>query len=217
MTKFEKLKQHVPDLNLMKHKILILAAIIVSVTSCGQNGNKSEWTDEERGIIACDGDIMRVLTINDKEDSLFLRKQCSDIGTEDILSDTYMMLAEKMIATVTSPDQDGVGIAGPQVGISRRIVAVQRMDKEGEPFEVYPNIRITATRGEKEPGGEGCLSVPDRYGRVMRWQDIDIAYSSPVTGRDTSETISGFTAVIFQHETDHLDGILYIDKLEPAE
>ena len=110
---------------------------------------------------------------------------------------------------------EGVGLAGPQVGIGRRIVAVQRFDKEGEPFEVYPNIRVTAKRGSPEPGPEGCLSIPGRRGDVLRWQDIDIAYTSPHTGRDTTETVKGFTAVIFEHETDHLDGILYIDKLVP--
>ena len=80
---------------------------------------------------------------------------------------------------------------------------------------MYPNIRVTARRGEPEPGPEGCLSVPGRRGDVLRWQDIDISYVSPATGRDTSETVTGFTAVIFQHETDHLDGVLYIDKLVP--
>ena len=121
-----------------------------------------------------------------------------------------------MVATVTSPEQDGVGIAGPQVGLSRNIIAVQRLDKEGEPFEVYPNIRITAFRGEQVLGSEGCLSVPNCRGKVLRWRDIDISYTSPETGKEVTENIKGFTAVIFQHETDHLQGVLYIDKLEPA-
>ena len=158
---------------------------------------------------------MRVLTIDVPEDSVFLRTPSKDLTEKQIRSKEYATLAERMLATVTSPEQDGVGIAGPQVGIGRRIVAVQRFDKPGEPFEVYPNIRVTEKRGEPEPGPEGCLSVPGRRGEVLRWQDIDIAYASPVTGRDTSETVKGFTAVIFQHETDHLDGVLYIDKLMP--
>ena len=158
---------------------------------------------------------MRVLTIEDESDSLFLRTPCKELTAREIRSAEYTTLAERMLVTVTSPEQDGVGIAGPQVGIGRRIVAVQRFDKEGEPFEVYPNIRITAKRGSPEPGPEGCLSVPGRRGDVLRWQDIDIAYTSPHTGRDTTETVQGFTAVIFQHETDHLDGVLYIDKLVP--
>ena len=128
-------------------------------------------------------------------------------------SSEYKALEQKLIATVTSPDQDGVGIAAPQVGLLRRVVAVQRFDKEGEPFEVYPNIRVIRPRGEMAPGPEGCLSIPDRMGNVMRYQDIDIRYTSPFTLKDTVETVLGFTAVIFQHETDHLDGVLYIDKL----
>jgi len=178
-------------------------------------GCSGGWSPSEKDVIGKGNAVMRVLTIEDREDSLFLRTPCKDLTIKQIRSDEYAILAGRMLVTVTSPEQDGVGIAGPQVGICRRIVAVQRFDKPGEPFEVYPNIRVTARRGEPEPGPEGCLSVPGRRGDVLRWQDIDISYVSPATGRDTSETVTGFTAVIFQHETDHLDGVLYIDKLVP--
>ena len=174
--------------------------------------------------------VMRVLTITPEElampkdslkseDAVILRGISTDFSREMLSSDTYAVLADRMIATVTSPEQDGVGIAGPQVGISRRVVAVQRFDKEGEPFEVYPNIRITATRGEKEEGGEGCLSVPGWHGMVPRFQDIDISYSN-ADGEEVTERITGFTAVIFQHECDHLDGVLYPDRasdLDPVD
>ena len=178
-------------------------------------GCSGGWSPSEKDVIGKGNAVMRVLTIEDREDSLFLRTPCKDLTIKQIRSDEYAILAGRMLVTVTSPEQDGVGIAGPQVGIGRRIVAVQRFDKPGEHFEVYPNIRVTARRGEPEPGPEGCLSVPGRRGDVLRWQDIDISYVSPATGRDTSETVTGFTAVIFQHETDHLDGVLYIDKLVP--
>ena len=156
---------------------------------------------------------MRVLTVEDEKDLKVLRTEAKGLTAKEVASETYRVLAEKLVATVTSPEQDGVGIAGPQVGISRRVVAVQRFDKEGEPFEVYPDIRITATRGAMEPGPEGCLSVPGRRGEVLRYRDIDISYLSPVTLETVTERIEGFTAVIFQHECDHLDGVLYIDKL----
>lgn len=172
---------------------------------------------------------MRVLTIKDAADSLILRTPCKDFSSAMLQSSEFTALSELMLATVQHPTQDGVGIAGPQVGISRRVVAVQRFDKPGEPFEVYPNIRIVAWRGELCSGPEGCLSVPNRRGNVLRYRDIDIQYTlpagSPASGgsshtrpapRDTTERIQGFTAVIFQHECDHLDGVLYIDKLEPV-
>ena len=170
------------------------------------------WSEAERGLIESPEPVMRVLTIQDQADSLLLRQPSCEISSAELADPLYEELARKMIATVTSPGQDGVGIAGPQVGILRRVVAVQRFDKPGEPFEVYPNIRITGVRGETEAGREGCLSVPGMRGEVQRYRDIDITYTAP-SGRDTTERVQGFTAVIFQHETDHLDGVLYIDKL----
>ena len=189
-----------------------MIAIILAAVSCSEGSNKG-WTFAEKALIAEPDLVMRVLTIENRKDSLILRTPSTEIAAEAISTPEYKALEQKMLATVTSPEQDGVGIAAPQVGLLRRIEAVQRFDKEGEPFEVYPNIRVIRTRGEMAPGGEGCLSVPDRRGVVMRYQDIDISYTSPFTLRDTIETVLGFTAVIFQHETDHLDGVLYIDKL----
>ena len=158
---------------------------------------------------------MKMFTIADREDSLLLRRPSCDLSAEAIDCDTYRTLEEKMIVTVIA--EHGVGLAGPQVGLLRRVVAVKRYDKEGEPFEVYPNISITEMRGEFENGPEGCLSVPDCYGFVPRSRDIDIRYTSAKTLRDTVETVQGFTAVIFQHECDHLDGVLYIDKTVDVE
>ena len=195
--------------DIMKTLGNILAAMTtVAAISCT---SQSGWSNAEKSLIMNGGATMRVLTVNDASDSLTLRKSCGRINENELKSIEYQTLAEKMVATVTSPEQDGVGIAGPQVGISRRIVAVQRFDKSGAPFEVYPNILVAASRGEKVPGSEGCLSIPGRSGKVARYRDIDITYTSTKTLRDTTETIQGFTAVIFQHECDHLDGILYTD------
>ncbi len=173
---------------------ILAAALIVTAVACQNGGN---WSKAEKDLICGEGETMRVLTVYDKADSLVLRTECVEISAEELSSNEYKMLADKMVATVTSPEEDGVGIAGPQVGISRRIVAVQRFDKDGEPFEVYPNIRITGHRGEKQLGPEGCLSIPGKRGNVERYQDIDIAYTSLKTLRDTTESIKGFTAVIF--------------------
>ena len=189
---------------------------LFTLTSC--NSGKGNFTENELSIINGTDSIMRVLTIDSPDDLAVLRAQSADLSTEALSSEAYSTLSSLMIATVTHPSQDGVGIAGPQVGLNRRVVAVQRFDKEGEPFEVYGNIRIVERHGEKEPGAEGCLSVPDRRGDVERWQDIEIEYDAvfsegKVTVQPARERIQGFTAVIFQHETDHLDGVLYIDRL----
>ena len=187
---------------------LLLPLTILALSGCSDN-----WSADERRIINSETDILHVYTVDNQKEEALLRSTSTEMSPSMIRSVEYSTLASRMVATVTSPSQDGVGIAGPQVGILRRIVAVQRFDKSGEPFEVYPNISITAVHGEPVPGPEGCLSVPDRYGDVNRWQDIEISYTSPKTLRDTTERITGFTAVIFQHECDHLQGILYTDKL----
>lgn len=187
-------------------------------------------TREEKKIIGsadCRG-VMRVLTIGDREDSLLLRRPCADFSSEDLekmLTDEdspAARLAAQMVATVTDPSQDGVGIAGPQVGLSRRIVAVQRFDKEGAPFEVFPNIRIVEYGDGRRTGPEGCLSIPGRRGMVERADTVVIEYAKKAAQDDSTpaysyvrDTVGGFTAVIFQHECDHLDGILYIDRLAP--
>lgn len=195
-------------------KVIYLLPMLAFImfTDCQTDGGFSREESELINAGAAD-DVMRVLTVDDAQDSLFLRRDCVDLDVHALKSPEYARLAARMLSTVTSPEQNGVGIAGPQVGISRRVVAVQRFDKEGEPFEVYPNIRIIAFHGDPEPGPEGCLSVPGRRGEVLRWQDIEISYTSPTSLSDTTERIQGFTAVIFQHETDHLSGILYTDKL----
>ena len=166
----------------------------------------------EKDIIDAEG-IMRVLTVVDREDSLVLRSECTDFPLKTLRSERFGRLAERMIATVTDSTQDGVGIAGPQVGLKRRVVAVQRFDKAGEPFEVYPNIRVEYLSDEKQTGPEGCLSIPEIYGEVERSQTVVISYVDINTLDTVRDTVSGFTAVIFQHETDHLDGILFTDRM----
>lgn len=191
-------------------KRLLLLLSLVAMASCAGNG----WTDAERRLIMGGEGLMRVLTVDNPADSVVLRSKSAKMMAGELQAPEYEALAGRLVATVTDPSQDGVGIAGPQVGVLRRVVAVQRFDKESEPFEVYPNIRIVAFHGEREPGGEGCLSVPGRRGEVLRYRDIDIEYTSMKTMQDTLETVTGFTAVIFQHECDHLDGVLYTDKLD---
>ena len=197
-------------------RILTSAALlfaILALFSCSQGGEEP-WTEGERQLITEGEDVMRVLTVEDTLDLAVLRAISIDLPVKEIASETFNTLAWRMLATVTSPEQDGVGIAAPQVGLNRRVIAVQRFDKPGEPFEVYPNIRITGVHGPEELGAEGCLSVPGRRGNVMRSRNVDIAYVSPRTLKDTVESVHGFTAVIFQYECDHLDGVLYIDKLQ---
>jgi len=195
--------------------ILFAGLLLLIVPSCQSSG---DFTKSEQTLILEQPEVMRVLTTASVEDSLLLIGTSADIPVGALRGDVFCTLASKMVTTVTSPSQDGVGIAGPQVGVLRRVVAVQRFDKDGAPFEVYPNIRIVARRGEMVCGPEGCLSVPGVRGDVPRYRDIDIVYTSVETLTDTVETVKGFSAVIFQHECDHLDGVLFPKRmLKPQE
>lgn len=171
------------------------------------------FTAEERDVIySGEGDIMRLVTIADRADSLLLRSISKPMTGKMVNSEEFATLCRRMLATVQDPANAGVGIAAPQVGVLRRMVAVQRYDKQGEPFEFFLNPEIVATTGKQKFGGEGCLSVPNKYGQVVRSQQIVLRYRD-VDFVEHTDTINGFTAVIFQHEIDHLDGVLYIDKM----
>ena len=177
-------------------------------TSC-----TATFTATERATIGTGNEIMPLTTIDNEADSLFLRQVSKPLSRREVASEEFATLCCRMLATVTNPENAGVGIAAPQVGILRRLVAVQRFDKEGEPFEFYINPKIVEYEDNWILSEEGCLSVPDFRGDLLRAKSIKISY------RDTQdrlhrEEVEGFTAIIFQHEIDHLDGILYIDHLD---
>jgi peptide deformylase len=112
--------------------------------------------------------------------------------------------------------EQGVGIAAPQVGVGRRVILVQRLDIEPDkPVRAYINPRITRFGEETVVEWEGCLSVPAGFGKVKRSVSIDVSYDRE-DGSRVKETVEGFTSRIFQHEIDHLDGILFIDRKEPG-
>lgn len=189
-------------------RLLLMIAATVGLVACGEG-----FTASERDVIHASGDgIMRVLSIADPTDSLLLRKESLPVSEQMLRSEEYALLRERMLLTVQNPEAEGVGIAAPQVGVRRNIIAVQRFDKEGEPFEFFINPEIVERIGEKADGGEGCLSVPELYGNVSRWQEIVLRYRDEQWVEHT-ERIEGFTAVIFQHEVDHLSGRLFIDYL----
>lgn len=200
-------------------RFILIGMAMMAALACGRS-KTGGFSSGELELLNGTDSIMRVLTIQDSIDLAVLRAVSCDFSAKELMSEQFTKLGRRMVATVTHPSQDGVGIAGPQVGLNRRIVAVQRFDKEGEPFEVYANVRIVWMSDSLACGAEGCLSVPDRRGNVLRSQQIVIEYADLASLSHSCDdipmardTVSGFTAVIFQHEIDHLEGVLYIDRL----
>lgn len=159
------------------------------------------------------GELLKIYTIESEEETTILRAKSTELSERVISGSDYENLVTRMIQTVSDTIVGGVGIAAPQVGINKRVVVVQRFDKPGEPFEAYPNIYILEYSEGKRKGPEGCLSVPDQRYDVERSSSVVITYYDCQKGEMVTETIEGFTAVIFQHEVDHLDGIIYTDRV----
>lgn len=197
----------------MRHSRLLLVALLSSFfVSCA-----SSFTESEKTVIRSgEKEIMALVTVrSDKSSRSILRQMARPLSRKMLATDAYKDLRRRMLATVQDPNDEGVGIAAPQVGISRRIIAVQRYDKPGEPFEIYINPKILSRSDSLVAGMEGCLSVPGLYGKVERAQNIRLCYRDEHYRQHTEE-VKGFTAVIFQHEVDHLNGILFTDRMIPG-
>lgn len=193
------------------NSILISMIVLLSIVS---GCKKPTFTpEEEQRIMSAPAEsAMRLFTINVENDSVLLRQNARKVGKEDLDSEVMQRLKERMLATVQDSLNPGVGIAAPQVGVSIQLIYVQRLDKEEEPFEAYFNPEITFYGDSLKTGNEGCLSVPGYYGKVERPQQITITYLDE-DGNQQTEEIEDFTAVIFQHEIDHLNGKLYFDHI----
>jgi peptide deformylase len=118
---------------------------------------------------------------------------------------------------LTLEREQGVGLAAPQIGLSRQAILVQRQDKADDPaegpVELYLNPVIIEKGLVAESGWEGCLSVPAGFGQVVRPSGVRVAYELP-GGERQDEWVHGWTARIFQHEIDHLDGVLFHDYVQ---
>ena len=124
-------------------------------------------------------------------------------------------LIDDMVATLR--DAPGVGLAAPQVGVLEQVVIIEYGDEEDEevPPKLYAvvNPEITRASDEKEMGVEGCLSIPGLVGDVERSTSI-IVKGQNRNGQNVKYKLNGWVARIFQHEIDHLHGVLFTDLAE---
>ncbi len=191
-------------------KYLLMLSLLFPFLTKAQNFDKSE-----RELILSGDTTERMYVIQtDNEKELQVLKSISkDINPK---AKDIEVLIERMYLAVTHPTDGGVGIAAPQVGINRNVIWVQRFDKPNYPFEVFLNPKITWKSSLLRKGAEGCLSIPDERGDVLRHYIIEISYQDR-KGEKHTEIVEGFTAVIFQHEIDHLRGVLFTDRLAEQE
>ena len=147
-----------------------------------------------------------------------LRQQAQSI--EDINDPQIQTLIDDLIATVNQAN--GVGIAAPQVAQSYRllIVASHASSRYPDAPTMEPtamiNPRIISQSSEVVKDWEGCLSIPGIRGLVPRYQSIEVEYTSR-DGNLQRQELTDFIARIFQHEYDHLNGIVFLDRVESAQ
>ncbi|HAY3539929.1 peptide deformylase [Elizabethkingia anophelis] len=186
-------------------KITLLLVLCAGLLSA------QKLTSNEISIIK-QGDIhsaLPVYNVSEPEHSKTLLGMSADIDPKD---PNTAILVERMKLSLLSTGS-GVGIAAPQVGINRNVIWVQRFDKDGKPFEYFLNPVILWKSQLQNLGPEGDLSITDFRDQFYRSKVIQLEYSD-LKGKKHTEIVEGFTAVIFQHEIDHLSGILISDKKE---
>ncbi|MBT6691532.1 peptide deformylase [Candidatus Parcubacteria bacterium] len=134
-----------------------------------------------------------------------LRKTAKPVAE---FNDDLKKLADDM-AQVMYQD-DGVGLAAPQVSLGKRMFVVGLGDGR---YKTYINPEITFYSKDKITNEEGCLSLPEIFGNVTRAKKIHIKYYD-FDGKKNKEKLTNFDAIVAQHEFDHLNGILFIDRTE---
>lgn len=156
---------------------------------------------------------MAKLTIEIGSENEILRSVSDVIKSSELKQ--YRSLADTMIKHIKNPDNWWVGLAAPQVGINKRLIVVSLMrDYEDEAYRTIAmiNPEIIEHSEIKCIDTEGCLSVPGETGDVERWSWIKVSFLDP-EGRKYALKLDTLAARIVQHEIDHLDGILFTDKL----
>src|SRR5438067_9880239 len=155
-----------------------------------------------------------------------LRTRAKPLAPADIMSAPVQQLIDNLFDTMR--EYQGVGLAAPQVHESLRLFVAgfppRQPTEDDEDEDERPNVplmalinpEITVTGNETAEDWEGCLSIPDIRGRVRRSVEIDVkAYDR--RGRRIEMHARGFTARVIQHETDHLDGVLFFDRMKSFE
>ena len=151
---------------------------------------------------------MKTLEITKGEDNSVLRAVSEDVKSFD---KKLKKLAKQMREAMVKAK--GIGIAAPQVGINSRIFLVTLdIGKKSESCFAMVNPKITKFSEETDIAEEGCLSLPGVYGKVERPSSITVEFFDIEGSRHVLE-LEGLNARVVQHENDHIDGVLFIDKL----
>lgn len=146
-----------------------------------------------------------------------LRKKTAQVSKDFLLSDDFAQVLSDLFDSMKH--YGGIGIAAPQIGIDLQVAIIELMgfNRYGEevnlPLTAFINPQITFLTSETQGFWEGCLSVPGLRGFVERPKKIKVTYLDP-KGSEQEMIAEGFLATVLQHELDHLNGVLYVDRIK---
>lgn len=149
--------------------------------------------------------ILKILKL--PNDEAKLRQLSVPIDSADLLTPKFKVLLDNMVRTMIA--KDGIGLAAPQIGQFVRLAVINT--KSGPVCLINPEI--TKKSLTKVLDEEGCLSIPGYYAKVSRYKSVTCKFTSH-TGQESKIEASGLLARAIQHELDHLNGVLFIDKME---
>ena len=130
------------------------------------------------------------------------------------VNDEIRQIVVEMLQTMYS--NDGIGLAAPQVGINKQLLVIDlELKDENHPPLVMINPEVKSSGGDLIAGEEGCLSSPDVFLDVVRPDQIEVVYRDE-DGRPQRLVTNGLLARVIQHEMDHLNGVLFVDRVKNA-
>ena len=146
-----------------------------------------------------------------------LRKRSKRIGyVDESIKELISNMEAATLDWEASRDHEvGVALAAVQINVNKRVIVIRNNfdNKKDRTFQVFINPEIAKYDGEIEDEFEGCLSVRDVYGKVPRYSKVKIK-AKDENGKDVRITAEGFLARVFQHEIDHTNGMLFVDRIK---
>lgn len=145
-----------------------------------------------------------------------LRRRCADVSEKTRENAEFHRFLETMVKTMHKAS--GVGLAANQVGLGIRAIVLESKasrrypDSPSFPLQAYVNPRIVKASKKKIVDWEGCLSIPGYRGLVPRHEEVVVEATTPA-GKKIRRKVTGFEARVFQHEIDHIDGFVYVDRM----
>jgi peptide deformylase len=156
---------------------------------------------------------LKIFTIEDPKEEKVLREISKEVTEEEFRTEEFQKFLEDLLHTAkTSEEQVGLesaGISAPQVGVSKKVMYIFNYDTQEFELLINPIIQNIGNKTDIEK--EGCLSVPNIEKKVERFRKIKVKYMNK-DGKTVNRRFAGLNARVVQHEDDHLNGILFIDK-----